>query len=192
MLLVSLRVDTNAANDPSEQNDGCYFMENLSESPTLRPVLPPRRTSLARGFVWAAVFAVVGYWLCFIPSYLVLLSAVRNDTLPIDRQADLAAIPGKAALPCTVCSLVFALAAFAHFSARRSIGFGWSLLVMTLLLFSSALVGGLLTTILDPDRTRKDITPSPYAWVICLAVMSIFFASVIGFTYWQIRRSGVE
>ena len=147
----------------------------------------------ARGLVWAIPLGICGFVIPYaVLGAVLLLRIAFTDMLPFDRAAELNELAWKGIAAAVVCSLLFAWSAFANYSARRGVGFVRSLLVMASLFLVATCVAGWIGTIFDLYRGRTYTYSGPNEWVVTLTFFVIFLTGAVGFTFWQIRRSGPQ
>jgi hypothetical protein len=155
---------------------------DLSELPGIS-----RQTSLMRGGLWAIVLGACGFCVPYLALGAVLLLRIATtDMLPFDRDADLRGLPKQGFDAAVVCLAIFALAAIANFSPRRSVGFIHALAVIAsiALLALLAMAAGTVLFGLGPQSYTSD----PFAW-LRWAIFAIFLgAGATLFIRWQIRE----
>jgi hypothetical protein len=159
---------------------------NPYESPQEVSLIPPARSwSLLRGLAYAIPLGILGF--C-IP--LITLGGLKLFYLT---DMEWNEIPWNVMGSSIICSVVFAWAAFANFSAVKGIGFIRSLLVIFIFMFISVFVLFLIRVLLFgfPRQVYEStLTPSEKLIEKMFAIIyyAIFLSFGIVFTVWQIRR----
>ena len=139
--------------------------------------------------VFAVPWGTFGFCLSFAaPGAILLLEMITRSILPFDREVQWRSLPWSTGMSTAVCCLVLMSAAFAHFAARRGIGFLRSVMVMGLVAVFSFFVMGVSTVIFDLEPRQWS---DPNQELRSAVFLVVFLEGAWFFVFWQIRRPEV-